>query len=169
MPSTKKPKSPPEPLRPVLHEIQAANASDDVFARLFHCVDSNGDGKISAPELQGCVRRLVGEDLGDEEARSVVAMHDSDGDGLLCFDDFVRLMVGCDEGEEEEKEERRLREAFKVYEMEGEDCITPKSLRRTLGRLGENRSIEECGFMIRRYDANGDGVLSFDEFRLMML
>ncbi|KAG0463586.1 hypothetical protein HPP92_019655 [Vanilla planifolia] len=147
--------------------ISATNGGG-ILARLFRCLDEDGDGKISPSELQQFLRRLVGEDLGDEEAIVAVAMHDSDGDGLLCFDDFKRLMSGgAEEGEEEE--ERRLREAFRVYQMEGEECITPKSLRTTLGRLGERRSVEECEVMIGRYDVNGDGVLSFDEFKLMMI
>ena len=70
------------------------------------------------------------------------------------------------EGEERKMEE--LREAFRMYEMEGSGCITPKSLKRMLSRLGESRSVEECSVMIREFDVNGDGVLSFDEFKLMM-
>jgi calcium-binding protein CML len=55
-----------------------------------------------------------------------------------------------------------------MYEMEGEGCITPASLGRMLGRLGNERGIGECRAMICRFDLDGDGVLSFDEFRIMM-
>ncbi|RVW62778.1 putative calcium-binding protein CML40 [Vitis vinifera] len=44
-----------------------------------------------------------------------------------------------------------------------------RSLKRMLSRLGESRSVEECSVMIGQFDVNGDGVLSFDEFKLMML
>ena len=73
-----------------------------------------------------------------------------------------------DRGDEERKIEE-LREAFMMYAMEGSECITPKSLKRMLSRLGESTRLEDCCVMIGEFDLNGDGVLSFDEFKLMML
>ncbi|XP_077210096.1 calmodulin like 37 [Tasmannia lanceolata] len=134
------------------------------FERVFRHFDENGDGKISAEELSSCMKNL-GEDLSVEDAEGFIESTDSDGDGLLGFDDFLRLVeVG---GEDEKR--RDLREAFGKYEMEGSGSITPKSLKRMLSRLGERRSIEECKAMICGFDLDGDGVLSFEEFAIMML
>jgi calcium-binding protein CML len=48
--------------------------------------------------------------------------------------------------------------------------ITPASLRRTLSRLGSHElGVEDCRAMICRFDLDGDGALSFDEFRVMMM
>jgi calcium-binding protein CML len=89
---------------------------------------------------------------------------DLNGDGLLDFEEFQKLMEAG--GEEDKNDE--LREAFGMYEMEGSGCITATSLKRMLSRLGESKSIEDCKTMIRMFDLNKDGVLSFDEFRVMM-
>lgn len=134
------------------------------YARVFNHFDANGDGKISPLELRQCVE-TIGSKLSLEEAEAAVELLDSDGDGLVGIDDFVRFVEG---GKEEEKV-NDLREAFKMYEMEGCGCITPKSLKRMLGRLGECMSMDECEAMIARFDLDGDGMLSFDEFRIMML
>ncbi|XXG57510.1 hypothetical protein AAC387_Pa03g4644 [Persea americana] len=131
--------------------------------RVFHYFDVDGDGKISPAELQSCMGTL-GEELSAADAEAVVQSADTDGDGLLGIEDFVRLM----EVEEEERK-RDLREAFGMYEMEGSGCITPKSLKRMLSRLGEKKTTEECKFMITQFDLDGDGVLSFEEFKVMML
>ena len=80
------------------------------------------------------------------------------------LEEFVGWMER--EGEDRKME---LREAFRMYEMEGSGCITAKSLKRMLSRLGESRSVEECSVTIGQFDVNGDGVLSFDEFKLMLL
>ncbi|KAK6917898.1 EF-hand domain [Dillenia turbinata] len=149
--------------------------SDDSFShspermhrRIFQYFDKDGDGKISALELQSCVRRLGGE-LTPEEAQSAVKYSDADGDGALGFDDFSKLLTTA-ETEELSDNEEEIREAFRMYAADTNVmCITPKSLKRMLSRLGESTSLQQCKSMIRPFDLNGDGVLSFDEFKLMM-
>uniref|UniRef100_A0A6N2NFN9 EF-hand domain-containing protein n=1 Tax=Salix viminalis TaxID=40686 RepID=A0A6N2NFN9_SALVM len=121
----------------------------------------HGDGKISPAELRSCITTIGGQ-LSIEEAGAAVSFSDMDGDGLLGFQDFQCLMAGS--ASEEEKTEE-LRQAFGMYETEpGSGCITPASLKRMLSRLGESRSINDCKAMIRTFDLNGDGVLSFHEF-----
>ncbi|KAK8957390.1 Calcium-binding protein CML38 [Platanthera zijinensis] len=139
---------------------------DRPFEWIFRRFDKNQDGRISPEELRNFIL-LAGEEMSEEEAAAAVELVDSDGDGMLRLEDFVE-MAGGGAGYEEEKR-RSLRRAFRVYEMDGEDCITARSLRVALGRLGERRTVEECEIMIRRFDINGDGVLSFDEFQVMML
>ncbi|KAL0395769.1 UNVERIFIED_CONTAM: putative calcium-binding protein CML23 [Sesamum calycinum] len=132
------------------------------YQRVFDHFDSNGDGRICPVELRQCVGSIGGE-MTAEEAEAAVVLMDSDGDGFLCLEDFVRIVEGAGEGEAGD-----LKAAFKMYEMEGSGWITAKSLRRMLSRLGERRSVEECRNMIARFDMNGDGVLNFDEFKAMM-
>lgn len=129
-------------------------------------MDTNSDGKISGDELQSCVS-LLGGALSSREAEEVVKISDVDGDGFIDFGEFLKLMEGEEDGSDEEKR-KELKEAFGMYVMEGEEFITAASLRRTLSRLGESCTVDACKVMIRGFDQNGDGVLSFDEFVLMM-
>lgn len=149
-------------------ELDTVTSGDDkVMERVFNYFDDNGDGKISAAELQSCMRRTAGVgELSREEAEMAVQSSDSDEDGLLDLKDFNKLIKGSGLSEEERKEE--LREAFGMYAEEGKGCITVKSLKRTLSRLGESPSISNCEAMIRKFDLNGDGILNFDEFNNMM-
>ncbi|XP_022850682.1 calcium-binding protein CML38-like [Olea europaea var. sylvestris] len=130
---------------------------------VFRYFDENGDGKISKEELRRCVRALGGE-ISEDEAEMVVQFSDSDSDGMLGLEDFTKLVEGG--GEDERKDE--LKDAFKMYAMENSEFITPKSLKKMLNRLGNSTSMDHCASMISRFDINGDGVLSFDEFREMM-
>ncbi|EOY02758.1 Uncharacterized protein TCM_017161 [Theobroma cacao] len=75
------------------------------YERVFNHFDENGDGKISPAELQQCVKAIGGE-LSLKEAGVVVEALDSDEDGLLGLEDFVRLM---EEVGEEEKLSRCMR------------------------------------------------------------
>ncbi|KAL7586799.1 hypothetical protein Lser_V15G40971 [Lactuca serriola] len=138
------------------------NSSD--YKRVFNHFDRDGNGMISPSELQHCVGLIWNEEILLEEVEVVVESSNGNN-GNLGFEDFVGLMESTKEDEKLED----LRKAFRMYEMDGIDCITPKSLNRMLNRLGESRSVDECAGMISRFDLNGDGVLNFDEFKQMML
>ncbi|XP_020588109.1 probable calcium-binding protein CML31 [Phalaenopsis equestris] len=130
--------------------------------KVFRCFDEDGDGEISPAELRSCMR-VIGHEMTWEEAEALVQSVDSDGDGLLAMEEFIKL-VEAEGGDEEEE----LRQAFAMYEMDGQGCITPKSLKRMLSRLGASRDLNTCEVMIQRFDINGDGVLCFEEFKAMM-
>ncbi|XP_071696054.1 calcium-binding protein CML38-like [Rutidosis leptorrhynchoides] len=135
------------------------------YKRVFGHMDINGDGKLSPPELQICFEK-IGVELSLDEAEMAAALLDSNGDGLLSMEDLVKVVESANEDEKVND----LKMAFKMYEeMGGSGCITPKSLRRTLSKLGESRSVDDCKMMIAKFDVNGDGVLNFDEFREMMM
>ncbi|KAI3780059.1 hypothetical protein L2E82_09928 [Cichorium intybus] len=131
---------------------------------VFNHIDRDGNGMISPSELQLCVGLIWNIEISLEEVE-VIVKSTQGNNGQLGFEDFVSLMESAKEDEKLED----LRKAFRMYEMDGSDCITPKSLNRMLNRLGESRSMDECVGMINRYDLNGDGVLNFDEFKAMML
>jgi calcium-binding protein CML len=109
-------------------------------------------------------------DASDEDTSALVASAADAGGygGLLDEEELAGQAEAA--GEEDDDDERRwLREAFRMYEMEGAGCITPLSLKLVLARLGAHRDIAECQAIICRFDMDGDGVLSFDEFKTMMM
>ncbi|KAM3332780.1 hypothetical protein ACQJBY_028120 [Aegilops geniculata] len=142
-------------------------SSGERMARAFSSFDRDSDGKISAAELRLCVEATLGDGISAGDAAALVASVDADGDGLLSEEEFLKLVAEEDGGEEDQRR-RGLRGAFGVYEVEGRGCITPASLRRALSRLGASRDVGDCRAMIQRFDLNGDGVLTFDEFETMM-
>ncbi|PUZ52946.1 hypothetical protein GQ55_5G014300 [Panicum hallii var. hallii] len=149
----------------VASSSSASTSTSSELGSLFAAFDKDADGRISAAELRLCMKATLGEDVSAEDAEALVASVDADGDGLLDGDEFARL-VHAEVGEEERH--RGLRQAFGMYEMEGQGCITPTSLKRMLSRLGAHQEIDDCRAMICRFDLDGDGVLSFDEFKIMM-
>ncbi|KAI4381175.1 hypothetical protein MLD38_007278 [Melastoma candidum] len=139
---------------------------ENELREVFRRFDEDGDGKISALEIRSYFAS-IGEYMSHEEAQGVIDELDSDGDGLVHFDDFVRLMKM--DGRDGRGSEEDLRRAFEMFEQDkGAGCITPKGLQAMLGRLGEKRTYGECEAMIRAFDIDGNGVLDYNEFHLMM-
>ncbi|PKU78893.1 Putative calcium-binding protein CML19 [Dendrobium catenatum] len=117
--------------------------------------------------------RTTGEKLSSEDIEAMLQYADSDGDGFLDMEEFMAVAGIIDDAcheVETKKEEQYLKEAFSHYEIDDhQGFINAKSLKRMLSRLGTSRPIEDCQSMICRFDLNRDGLLSFDEFKVMMM
>lgn len=64
---------------------------EEELREAFKVFDKNGDGKISAEELLG-VFLAMGDVCTIEDCNRMIGGVDSDGDGLVCFDDFLKMM-----------------------------------------------------------------------------
>ncbi|CAH1433829.1 unnamed protein product [Lactuca virosa] len=107
------------------------------YKRVFDHFDIDGNGMISPSELQHGVGLIWNKEILLEEVEVVVESTQGNN-GQLGFEDFVSLM----ESEKEDEKLEDLRKAFRMYEMDGTDCITPRSLNRMLNRLRESRSVD---------------------------
>ncbi|CAK6449805.1 unnamed protein product [Pipistrellus nathusii] len=58
----------------------------------FREFDTNRDGCISLAELRAALRVLLGERLTQREADEILQDMDLNGDGLIDFEEFVRMM-----------------------------------------------------------------------------
>jgi calcium-binding protein CML len=144
--------------------------------RVFDLFDRDGDGIITQAELSGVLGRL-GLALGAEAGAldSVVAAYITPGMPGLRFADFEALHNELDgggegEGPEEEDEEREMREAFAVFDENGDGYISAAELQAVLGRMGmpEAGSMARVQDMIAAHDRDSDGRVDFQEFKAMM-
>ncbi|RCH96684.1 hypothetical protein CU098_002856, partial [Rhizopus stolonifer] len=61
-----------------------------------------------------------------------------------------------------------LQEAFKVFDADGNGVIDREELHKVMSSLNETLTEEELDAMIKEADSNGDGKISFEEFKAMM-
>lgn len=64
--------------------------------------------------------------------------------------------------------EEEMREAFRVFDKDGNGFISSAELRHVMTSLGERLSEEEVNEMIREADIDGDGTVNYEEFVKMM-
>ncbi|PKU85059.1 probable calcium-binding protein CML18 [Dendrobium catenatum] len=132
--------------------------------KVFNRFDADGDGKISASEL-GNVVRALGSNVSDEELRSMIEEMDANQDGFVDLGEFTRFNRAGDgpvRGEED------IKDAFDIYDMDGNGLISVKELHLVLKKLGERCSSHDCSQMIDSVDSDGDGCVNYDEFKKMM-
>ncbi|KAH7968641.1 hypothetical protein HPB52_010497 [Rhipicephalus sanguineus] len=60
--------------------------------------------------------------------------------------------------------EEEIREAFRVFDRDGNGFITATELRHVMTTLGEKLTDEEVDAMIREADMDGDGQINYEEF-----
>ncbi|XP_030447987.1 probable calcium-binding protein CML25 [Syzygium oleosum] len=133
--------------------------------QVFRKFDANGDGKISASEL-GSIMGSLGHPETEEELAKMIREVDSDGDGFIDFGEFVEMNT---KGVDPDEAMENLRDAFSVYDIDGDGSITAEELHKVLRSLGEESSLAECRRMIGGVDSDGDGAISFEEFKVMMM
>lgn len=143
------------------HRAQIEEELKEVFKKF----DVNGDGKVSASEL-GAILRSLGYTAAPDELESMIKEVDGDGDGCINLDEFIDLNTkDIDSNEAMES----LKEAFLVFDLDKNGFISAEELQNVLKSLGDECSIAECRKMISGVDADGDGTINFDEFRVMMV
>jgi calmodulin len=60
--------------------------------------------------------------------------------------------------------EDEIRQAFKVFDKDGNGYITSEELAQVMSNLGEKLSAGELREMMREADTNGDGRIDYQEF-----
>ena len=63
------------------------------YESTFNLVDTDGDGLLSAQEMQS-VMKALGEDITAERADTIVKTIDTDGDGRISLEEFATFMEG---------------------------------------------------------------------------
>jgi len=136
----------------------------DEFREAFEMFDKDGDGTISPKELED-VMNSIGLQPTAEEIAEMIADVDEDQSGSIDFDEFLVMMkTRMDENDPE----LELKEAFKVFDLDGDGLIHWKELKVTMDKLGSKLTDVEVHAMIREADADGDGAISYEEFKAMM-
>ncbi|KAK4370699.1 hypothetical protein RND71_010174 [Anisodus tanguticus] len=138
----------------------------DELRRIFQIFDRNGDGRITKKELNDSLENM-GIFIPDLELTHMIEKIDVNGDGCVDIGEFGSLyQTIMDERDEEED----MREAFNVFDQNGDGFISVDELKSVLASLGlkQGRTIEDCKQMIKKVDIDGDGMVNFAEFKQMM-
>lgn len=131
---------------------------------LFTDFDINGDGRLSSEELVHCLSQIMGKEEAQEKVEKILAEIDSDKNGYIECSEFIRASI-------EPKDvinENNLIRVYNIFDKDRSGKISVKEISEVISRdlKLDDKQIEK---MIEEVDINGDGELSFSEFKKMIL
>ena len=98
--------------------------------------------------------RSLGQNPTEAELQDMINEVDVDGNGSIEFNEFLVMMS---KKIKENEASNDIREAFRVFDRDGDGYISAEELTNVMSTLGENLSREEIDEMIREADLDGDG------------
>ncbi|CAH2224289.1 calmodulin [Pelobates cultripes] len=126
------------------------------FKEAFSLYDKDGDGAITTKELDTVIRSL-GQNPSEAELQDMFREIEHDGSGTIDFPEFLTLMA------------RKMREAFRVFDKDGNGYISGAELHHVMTSLAEKLTDEEADEMVRESDIDGDGQVNYEEFVQKMI
>lgn len=137
----------------------------------------NEDNEVEYRHLQTMINKL-GHDPDVAQMETVYQTLDVYCNGKFSFAHFLNMFAAMfvneeGEGEKEKTEEddaleEEMKEAFRVFDGDGNGFISQAELKHTLHKMGERLTDEEIEDMMNEADTDGDGQVSFKEFCRMM-
>ncbi|KAL0111728.1 hypothetical protein PUN28_013132 [Cardiocondyla obscurior] len=135
--------------------------SASVLRKAFDSFDREKSGSIPT-DMVADILRLMGQPFNKKILDELIDEVDADKSGRLEFEEFVTLAAKFIVEEDAEALEKELREAFRLYDKEGNGYIPTTCLREILRELDDQLTNEELDMMIEEIDSDGSGTVDFD-------
>ena len=102
----------------------------------------------------------------DKETNAILRskVDDQNKTGTLTFVDFISIF----QKDFLREDEKKLKNTFKMFLTKGEQQITWEGLYNRSKLLGEIPDEKLCKAIVKAYDSDGDGKLSFEDFKMVM-
>jgi len=133
----------------------------ELYRKVFTDFDRNEDGTISTSELHYAFRR-AGHNPTEAEVQDMINETDTNNTGTIEWEEFAALLAVK---LQEQEEETYYKETFRIFSKDDEGCIGMEEMKFVLSQVCPG---EEADQIIEVVDRNGDGKISFSEFRCMM-
>merc|ERR1712129_103676 len=107
------------------------------------------------------VLRHMGENPAKAEVQDMINEVDVEGAGVCKFPEFLDMMAGRISNLTAETE---MREAFAVFDLDGNGFVSRSELKYAMQNLGEEVTSAECQYLLEEADIDGDGQINYEEF-----
>ncbi|KAG8298929.1 hypothetical protein J6590_002896 [Homalodisca vitripennis] len=128
----------------------------------FMMIDIHKTGSIETSKIAEALNKMGLEMFDEEKLEELIDEVDVDETGKVDFDQFCQIVGTFLEEEDAEAMQAELKEAFRLYDKEGNGYITTKVLREILAALDDALKPEDLDGMIAEIDTDGSGTVDFE-------
>ena len=155
----------------ILKTVASSDLRNKICSRqvCFDLFDTKKQDFLSADDL-GEIMRAMGFRPTEDELKDLLKEIDEDGSGEIEIGEFCQLCATfLVEDPDMETMKRELKDAFRIYDKEGQGFITTETLRGLITELLAPLTDEEVEGILEELDEDGSGSMDFDEFCEMMM
>ncbi|XP_055295231.1 troponin C [Sitodiplosis mosellana] len=138
-----------------------------IMRKAFQMFDTQKTGLIETIKIS-TILNTMGQLFDDNELNALIDENDPDATGKVNFDGFTNIAGHFLEEEDAEAMQQELKEAFRLYDREGNGYITTSTLKEILAALDDKLNSADLDGIIAEIDTDGSGTVDFDEFMEMM-
>ena len=156
----------------VQFKVEESNEVDKAM-KTFLVFEHGDSGVLSFSEFNEAIRD-IGLDPSSDQVRRLFNRVDSDGNGKIDFEEFLKLfsLVKSNTDEKKESQEdpgfdeerRKSLKLLKMFDTDGDGQLSISEWQTVLSRMGMKLSSKEEKALFRNVDSNGDGKIDLDEF-----
>jgi len=145
----------------IVHNL-VSKEQTTVLRKAFNEFDENGDGHLTKEELEKGLLKIMTPSEAKAEVERVFNTMDTDGNGFIEYEEFLRASIN----KEQILTENNLNQAFHLFDKNNSGKISADEIKNVFG--AEGFSDEIFSQIIKEVDMDGDGEISFEEFKLVM-
>ncbi|CAD8100160.1 unnamed protein product [Paramecium primaurelia] len=128
--------------------------------KIFQCLDTNQDGKLSKEELLVGYSKIMKPIEAVEEVNRIFQQVDKNNSGSIDYTEFVIATID----RQQLLSKQRLQVTFHMFDKDKSGSITIDELKEIFSGIPE----EMWKQVVQEFDSNSDGQISLDEFFTMM-
>merc|ERR1712026_399752 len=115
------------------------------------------------------ILKSMGVDVNKTDMDNYAADVDEEAAGKFNFTMFCQVAAKFMIEDDEEQMKEELKEAFMIYDKEGQGFITNDVLKEILREIDPTLTENDLENIIEEVDEDGSGTMDFDEFQEMMM
>jgi len=147
--------------------VDADDEKMPILRKAFQMFDQTKSGYIETIKIS-TILNTMGQLFDEAELNRLIEENDTESAGKVNFDAFCNIVGTFLEEEDDEAMQQELKEAFRLYDREGNGYITTSTLKEILAALDDKLSSSDLDGIIAEIDTDGSGTVDFDEFMEMM-
>merc|ERR1719284_1570824 len=115
------------------------------------------------------ILKSMGVEVNKSDMDNYAAEVDEEETGKFTFMMFCQVAAKFMIEDDEEQMKEELKEAFRIYDKDGQGFITTDVLKEILREIDTTLTEDDLDNIIEEVDEDGSGTLEFDEFQEMMM